>query len=72
MNAETKENEKTQDNSQNNNEIINEILNKRSKQQRKSWFGQDKDKEMMHKSTQEFKEFSASEIIAEEENAEKK
>ena len=71
MNAEQKENEKSQE-GQNNNEIINEILNKRSKQQRKSWFGQDKEKEMLHKSTQEFKEFSTTEIIAEEETAEKK
>jgi len=65
MNPEQKENEKTED-PQNNTESINEIFTKRSKQQRKSWFGQDKEKEMLHKSTQEFKEFS-NEIIAEEE-----
>lgn len=62
MNSEQKENEKTAE-GQNTQEIINEILVKRSKQQRKSWFGQDKDKDSVSKSAQDY---SNTEAIEEE------
>ena len=68
MNSEPKVEEKSSE-GQNNQEIINEILSKRSKTQRKSWFGQDKDKDIIHKSTQEF---SNTEIIVEEDQTNEK
>ena len=71
MDSETKENEKTVKGPNNQNqEIIDEILSKRSKQQRKSWFGQDTTKEPLHKSTQELS--NAEIIIEEDQQIEKK
>ena len=64
MNSEQKEDEKTAE-GQNTQEIINEILVKRSKQQRKSWFGQDKDKDALAKSVTQ--DYSNTEAIEEEE-----
>ncbi len=66
MDSETKENEKAVKVQNNQNqEIIDEILSMRSKQQRKSWFGQDNVKEPTHKSAAEL---SNAEMIVEEDH----
>lgn len=68
MNSEQNENNEQKGENSNNQEIINEILVKRSKQQRKSWFGQDKEKD---KDYQKSNTLENTEAILEEESTEK-
>lgn len=68
MNSEQNENNEQKGENSNNQEIINEILVKRSKQQRKSWFGQDKEKD---KEYQKSNTLENTEAILEEESTEK-
>lgn len=71
MNVESTEEEKKTEN-QNNQEILNEILVKRSKQQRKSWFGQDKEKDKEKDFSKSYTFENAEPILEEEIPTEKK